>query len=393
MITIMKYSNHIGSLVVFFLVSFSAFGQINTTGNWGKGLNFSPQDSSFQLKFGFRFQTLYQGVMDLETNDYEDRLLTRRSRLKFDGWAFNPNVVYKVELAISNRDHRSGHIPESGNTANIVLDAAVKWKFAPGWQLWFGQTKLPGNRERVISSQKLQFVDRSLVNSRYTLDRDLGVQLRHKSKMGNAVVNQAIALSMGEGRNIISANPGGGHQITGRIEFLPMGDFTSKGDYFSSDLKREGTPKLSLGITGDFNDNAVRQRGNLGGFNTDASGEYITTDLTTLMVDAHFKYNGFSALSEYAYKSSTEDLGNFGVGQGFVIQGGYLTDKNVEIAGRYTTIMAETNSTISDITEYTLGLSKYVIGHSLKVQTDISLQDNPNNSNDLVYRLQVEVAL
>jgi phosphate-selective porin OprO and OprP len=34
-----------------------------------------------------------------------------------------------------------------------VLDAVAKWNFAENFSLWFGQAKLPGNRERVISSQ------------------------------------------------------------------------------------------------------------------------------------------------------------------------------------------------------------------------------------------------
>ena len=127
-----------------------------TSSTWGKRLRITAQDSSFHLKFGFRFQTLYAGELNTQTDEYSDKMLIRRSRLKFDGWAYDPRIVYKVELAISNRDQRSGHIAESGNTANLVLDAAIKWSFqAKDWQLWFGQTKLPGNRERVISSQKL----------------------------------------------------------------------------------------------------------------------------------------------------------------------------------------------------------------------------------------------
>ena len=56
------------------------------------------------------------------------------------------------------------------------MDAVLKNHINENWSLWFGQTKLPGNRERVYSSQELQFVDRSLVNARFNLDRDVGVQ-------------------------------------------------------------------------------------------------------------------------------------------------------------------------------------------------------------------------
>ena len=111
---------------------------------------------------------------------------------------------------------------ESGNTASIIYDAVVKWSFLPKWQVWFGQTKLPGNRERVISSQNMQFVDRSLVNARFNLDRDIGIQLHGSQQMGRFVVREIFAVSTGEGRDIIVQNPKNGHEFTGRIELLPL---------------------------------------------------------------------------------------------------------------------------------------------------------------------------
>lgn len=361
--------------------------------SWGKRLNLVAKDSTFALKFGFRFQTLYDGRYNLDTDDYEDALLVRRTRLKFDGWAIDPNIVYKLELAVSNRDQRSGHADEFGNTANIVLDAVVKWKFADNWQVWWGQTKLPGNRERVISSQNLQFVDRSLVNSRYNLDRDVGIQLRHKSASDK--FRQILAISMGQGRNVIDRNPGGGHQITGRLEFLPMGSFTGKGDYFGSDLKRESSPKLSIGITGDINLNASRSRGNLGGFLTDNNGEYVSNDLNSFIADMMFKYNGISAMSEFVKRTSEDDTGIYGTGTGFVFQAGYLFPSNWEVAGRFTDINADATQTVfADQKEYTLGLSRYVSGHDLKFQTDISYQTFPGQTTEyLIFRFQTEIAL
>jgi hypothetical protein len=376
------------------LVSFhSTTAQDTISSSWGKRLQFVAQDSTFAFKFGFRFQTLYDGRYNLETNDYEDVLLIRRTRLKFDGWAIDPSIVYKLELAVSNRDQRSGHNVESGNTANIVLDAVVKWNFAKNWHVWWGQTKLPGNRERVISSQNLQFVDRSLVNGRFNLDRDMGVQLRHKS--ANDKFRQILALSMGEGRSIIRRNPGKGHQITGRLEFLPMGSFTGKGDYFGSDLKREPTPKLSIGITGDYNMDATRSRGNLGDFVVDTEGEYLTTDLTSFIADMMFKYNGMSAMSEFVIRSADNELGEFGTGGGFVFQAGYLFPSNWEIAGRFTDIDADSRQTVfADQREYTLGLSRYISGHDLKFQSDISYQTFPGSTTEyLIFRFQTEIAL
>lgn len=379
------------------LLTFVFIGQTlsqdTVSSKWGKRLQFAAQDSSFFLKFGFRFQTLYNGRYDLDKGVYKDALMVRRTRLKFDGWAIDPSIVYKLELAVSNRDQRSGHNEESGNTANIVLDAVIKWNFKKNWHVWWGQTKLPGNRERVISSQNLQFVDRSLVNSRFNLDRDLGIQLRHKSS--NDKFRQIFAISMGQGRNVIERNPSAGYQLTGRVEFLPYGSFTGKGDYFGSDLKREPTPKLSIGISGDLNSNAVRSRGNLGGFVVDPQEEYLETDLKSIIADMMFKYNGFSAMSEFVKRSAENNKDLYGTGTGFVFQAGYLFQSNWEIAARFTEIDASSNQTVfSDQKEYTIGLSRYVSGHDLKFQTDFSYQTFPGQTTEyLIFRFQTEVAL
>jgi hypothetical protein len=41
----------------------------------------------------------------------------------------------------------------------------------------FGQTKLPGNNQRVVSSGSLEFTDRTINNSRFNIDRDFGLFL------------------------------------------------------------------------------------------------------------------------------------------------------------------------------------------------------------------------
>lgn len=372
-------------------ISILSSGQDISKSKFGKGIRVTAADSSFYLKFGLRFQTLYDGRLNMETQDYDDRLLTRRYRLKFDGWVNNPKIVYKLELGISNQDISGGDIPQTGETSRIILDAVLKYNFAPNWTLWFGQTKLPGNRERVISSQALQFVDRSNVNSRFNIDRDAGIQLHYEKNKFRFV----SAISTGDGRNIIT-NHAGGYDYTFRGEYLPFGEFTDSGDYFSSDLSREPKPKLSIGITFDYNDRATRQRGQLGDFLT------AQRDLETIFVDAYFKYNGLSSLMEYANKKSPDGpvildgSGNFVnafyTGSGISWQAGYLFKNNFEIAGRYTKVTPEKITLRNENTQYTIGVSRYIVGHSLKIQSDVTLIQEDTRDDVLMTRFQVELA-
>lgn len=372
------------------------FGQDVSYKSFGDGINIHAQDSTFHTTIGVRFQTLFTGTRQFETSSWEENLQIRRCRLKFDGYVLNPNIVYKFEFGISNNDIRSGAIEESGQASNIILDAVVKWKFHRNWELWAGQTKLPGNRERVISSQKMQFVDRSMANAMFTLDRDLGIQLHHFFSINRMILKQSFALSKGEGRNIITPNHQSGRQYTGRLEVLPFGMFTHKGDYFGSDLAREKRPKLSLGMSLDFNDNATRSRGNLGEFIRDpaTSENYLSTDFQTAILDGVFKYRGLSVSSEYFYRDAVERIEGFGYGQGLFGGLGYMFTTRFELAGRYTQIRPiSAMSSIRKTEEYTLGASLYIHDHNFKVQSDLSYRTEELAGGAAVFRIQCELAI
>jgi len=247
----MKINNALLCISLFLCMNLSS--QETNAPKFGKGLfNLIGKDSSFSMNMSARMQMLGTSNWDLNNGltNPSSSLLVRRARLKFDGFAYSPKLKYKLELGLSNRD--IGKASSFTNEApKYILDAVVKWNFSGNFVLWFGQTKLPGNRERVISSGDLQQVDRSLLNSRFNIDRDMGFQLRHHFNLTDTfIVREMFSVSQGEGRNITTGNLGG-HQYTSRIELLPFGKFASKGDYRGSDLKFEPAPKLALGFTYD----------------------------------------------------------------------------------------------------------------------------------------------
>lgn len=379
------------TLIALLLANVAMMAQDNTANKYGKGIvNLTALDSSFSVKFNIRMQQLFVAETsydgELNQGDVSTNFLTRRARLKFGGFAFSPKVTYKVELGLSNRD-MGGASAATNNADKLILDAVIKWNFYQNFTLWVGQTKLPGNRERVISSQQLQFVDRSQLNSRFNIDRDQGVQLHHNFNIGTMVIKEAFSVSQGEGRNITTGNSNG-FDYTGRVEFLPFGNFTKKGDYSGSDLQREVSPKLAIGVTYDFNDGAVHQRGQLG---SDMSSP---ADLHTVFADMMFKYNGISVMAEYANKTAANTpLDSYYTGAALNVQAGYLFRNNVEVAGRITTINPELKTGRNDYNQYTLGLSKYVSGHNLKVQSDVSVLTEDGVDDKLMFRLQVELAL
>ncbi|MEH0157804.1 porin [Limibacter armeniacum] len=349
---------------------------------FGKSLVIDTNGPDFKFSLEGRVQTRFD-VVSLD-GDNTQELYFRRARLKSGGYLFSEKLGYKLEFDLIN---------------NEVLDAVLKWKFLPNTSLWVGQTKLAGNRERVVSSQNMQFVDRSRLNADYNIDRDLGVQLHHKFSVKDWVIKGSVAVSTGEGKNynyVGEQELSDGLAYTGRIDFLPFGNFKSKGDYVESDLERESTPKLAVGFTYSTDDNAIRDRGQRGSV---LSG---TRDLESYFADFIFKYRGFSMLGEYAHKSTdgetpvvidtAERFESFRTGQGMNLQAGYLLKSNWEFAGRFTEIWPEEVTGREHVQEYTVGVSKYIMKHKIKAQSDFSYSDFDVAKDEMTWRLQVELS-
>jgi hypothetical protein len=388
--------------ILILCVIFSSFlkAQEVSDTKFGKGMiNFIAKDSSFSVKFAPRIQSRYQGQWDYDGEEYDEanlNFIVRRARLKFGGFAFTPKLKYKMELGLSNRDI-SGASIYNRNTPRYILDAVIMWNFHENFELWAGQTKLPGNIERVVSSANLQLIDRSLLNSKFNIDRDMGVQLRHKTKWGrNFITREKFSISQGEGRNITVGNLGG-LQYTSRLELLPFGEFSSKGDYSQGDLKREKSIKAMFGFTYDINNNAVKNRSNMGSYMTQSNGGLFETDISTVFIDGVIKYNGFALTGEYASRNAdtiealeadgrTKTGAVVGAGSAINFQGSYLLKNNVEMTLRYTNVDFKEVTRLSDLQQITYGISKYVVGHSLKIQADLTFSQSDATRDYVLFR-------
>lgn len=389
-------------LTLILCVIFSSFlkAQEVSDTKFGKGMiNFIAKDSSFSVKFAPRIQSRYQGQWDYDGEEYDEanlNFIVRRARLKFGGFAFTPKLKYKMELGLSNRDI-SGASIYNRNTPRYILDAVIMWNFHENFELWAGQTKLPGNIERVVSSANLQLIDRSLLNSKFNIDRDMGVQLRHKTKWGgNFITREKFSISQGEGRNITVGNLGG-LQYTSRLELLPFGEFSSKGDYSQGDLKREKSIKAMFGFTYDINNNAVKNRSNMGSYMTQSNGGLFETDISTIFIDGVIKYNGFALTGEYASRNAdtiealeadgrTKTGAVVGAGSAINFQGSYLLKNNLEMTLRYTNVDFKEVTRLSDLQQITYGISKYVVGHSLKIQADLTFSQSDATRDYVLFR-------
>lgn len=365
-----------------------------------KGIQYTSNDSLFYTNFRFRMQNRlgFNNVLDGEDNDKFDARI-RRLRMRMDGYIYTPKISYTVQLAFtrSDQDFDDTGIP------NIVRDAVMFYNFSPDFYISFGQNKLPGNRQRVNSSGSLQFSDRSLVNGKFTVDRDFGFSLNLSKKIGDMPFNAKGAISTGEGRPASSTN--NGLAYTGRIEFLPLGEFVNGGDYSEGDLEREETPKISIGGGYSYNDRTIREGGQ--------TGKYVQNPFTlkTGFADAIFKYQGFAYQAEYMRRDVDNPLNMTDAdkpeetyaykGWGLNQQASYLLNHGYEVAGRYTYL--KPHQQISKFEAQTevieLGLTKYMKAHRLKFQLNANYMikdgayNNSNNKNSWGGVFQVELGI
>ncbi|QHT67202.1 porin [Rhodocytophaga rosea] len=364
------------------------------------GIGIASTDSTYKINFRFRMQNRFEMSSDADDPFEPTRktFLVRRMRLRSFGYLGRKNLTYQFQLGFARGD---ADIENSG-FYNVLRDAVVFYKPTKNLELGLGLTKLPGNRQRVISSGEQQFTDRSLSNATFNIDRDAGAFIYYRNKFGkNYRYNLMGAISSGKGRNYNVTN--NGLAYTGKVEFLPFGDFTNRGDYFEGDWVREKTPKLSMAAAYSFNDDAVRTGGQIG------DRLYAISDIHTLLTDILLKYRGIALYAEFIRRTAsnpltyngTDDLKFVYEGTGLNLQASYMFANHLELAGRYTAITPDKEIEVATtgIRQYTFCVNKYIRWHRIKAQADLTYQDAVLDSNTFglndgwTLRFQVEVGI
>lgn len=342
----------------------------------GRGISFASADSSFTLALNGRIQSLFEAKNDLAGGPVAGDFLLRRCRLNVQGQAFHPSFSYRIQIGFAHGDITAANSSSQNNL--ILRDAMLFYSPARWLRIGFGQTKLPGNRQRMVSSANLQLVERSVVNNNFTLDRDKGIWLYTNFKLGSSVLKVTGAVSSGEGR--ITSNANGELCYSGRAEWMPFGEFSGGGDLIESDLEREKKPKLGIAAAYSYNQGNVRTLGQLGDFLHNGS----TSDIHYYGGDIMFKYRGFSLEGEYytrrsslgiiANSKDTTQKNYVLSGTGYFVQTGYLFTPRDEVAARIGFIEPEAKlmPLAKSQREYVLGYSHYFFRHNLKLQTDVT---------------------
>lgn len=372
--TISNNLRFLPALMLFFFAMLPAEAQDNDSKraevHFDEGIAIS-KDSSFLMNLKFRMQSRagFSTISGDNLGVDEFEMMVRRLRLRLGGHILSPKLEYDVQLSFSKSDLDL----DEQDKAQIIRDAILYYHFNDKFYMGFGQTKLPGNRQRVNSSGELQFYERSVVNSTFTLDRDFGFFGYYTHQIANSLLLLKGAVTTGDGRNALPSN--NGLAYTGRVEFLPFGSFTNEGDYSEGDLEFEENPKLALGAAFSKNFNATKSGGQYG------EDLYGTRDLSSIIVDAIFKYRGWAASSEFIKRDADDpitrnlqgDIRHIFTGHGLNTQLSKMLSQKTELAFRYAFVDPEEEiaSVQERSDEALVGLTRYINGHKIKVQGNL----------------------
>lgn len=368
--------------------------------SFGKGVGLTSPDSLFQFNIRFRMQNRVTYIdNDGENPGYDGQI--RRLRLRFDGYVINPKFLYAIQLSFAPGD--VGEIHE-GENINIIRDAVFFYRPNKNWNISFGQTKLPGNRQRVNSSGGLQLTDRTINNAKFTIDRDFGFQIHNMNEFKDKFsYNFKAAFTTGEGRNS-TEKADDGIAATGKIELMPLGAFTKDGTYFEGDVVREKKPKLLISGAFQQNNHARRTQGQLG------NDLFEKRTMKSILLDGMFKYNGWAAMMSYMSRTTTENAITYNpddatesnyvfVGNGFDYQASYITKSNYEFITRYSiqNVGKDIQTLAPNTREISFGVTKYIWEHAFKLQAEINFDKleyfNGTTKNNWYARLQVEIGI
>ena len=329
-----------------------------------------------QLRYANPFDSDPRSIGELERD--QSSFMIRRARTKLKGHAYWPWLKYYLQYDWSQPVLRD---------LNLTLD---KFNWA---KLWVGRGKVVYNDERVTSSGNQQFINRSIINDIFTVDRQQGAQVLGNLFPGtwydmSYVAGVFTGLGVGE-RN----NDDDNMMYAGRLQWNALG---GEMPFSQSDIEFHQKPALNFAFAAATNQskctsfetdsNSCR---NLRGFEQGKQGQY---KIDQMMEEVRFKWQGLSIQHEMHWKRIEDTLKTQSDSsretdlRGGLIQAGYfphylfaIVPKNLEFAGRYAFVDPNTRIDNDLQQEFSGVMTYFFSGHSNKVNFQVShlILDDP----------------
>ncbi|MDI1231669.1 MAG: porin [Methylobacter sp.] len=342
-----------------------------------KGFELKTKDGKFAMQIQNRLQFRYANPFDSDPRSLADMdrdqssFMVRRARFKVGGHAYWPWLKYYMQYDWSQPVLR-----------DFYLDVS-KYSWA---QLRLGRGKVLWNDERVTSSGKQQFANRSIINDIFTVDRQQGAQVFGRVFPGkwydfSYAAGVFSGLGVGE-RN----NDDDNMMYSGRLQWNLLGEELA---FSQSDTEFHEKPAASLAFAAATNtskctsfetdSNSCRA---LPGFVVGKAGQFRVNQM---MEEFRFKWQGFSLQNEFHWKQVEDTLKTEADPArntdllGAYVQAGYFphalvqaVPKQLEFAVRYAFVDPNADRSNDLQQEVSAAINWFFTGHANKLTFEIS---------------------
>jgi hypothetical protein len=372
----------------------------------GSGLNFILNNGAYQFRIGGMIQpSVSLEMMNSSKPDYYFNV--KRSFFNISGNALKEKVSFFLQTDFSQ--------------SSPLLDAWVDYTPMKGLNIAFGQKQsISNNREMQVMEDKLQFADRSMLSTGFSLTgREFGLFVSQKIDLKGVGIIPQLSVTNGDGRNSFGIDSRdsdkGGLKYSGRIDVYPLGFFGKDINDFVADLAHEKNLKMVVGGAANYNvgaSNAVGEgHGDFQFYDINGAAKY--PDYRKFYGDILVKYQGFSLLGEYAMASATNLDGSYtaattssplvptqiseylALGSALNVQLGYVTKSGYALDLRYDEIIPEFSNNAGSVLKksngMTVGFSKYFKQNNLKLQTSLSSIRYGNNNGIIMGTVMVQI--
>lgn len=334
-----------------------------------QGIQFDDGTGNNFLWFGVRLQTRWantrvnQDELPGAPVSGSSELAINRGRLKLGGHVASPSFTVYTEYDIVD---------------SRLLDLRATYKFADWLSIRIGQWKSEFNRERIDSSGKQQFVERSVATPWFTIDRQQAVMASGRLGGGSrGDTSYWLGWLSGAGR--------GGDTSDADGLWLARAQWNFMGRVLGFSQSATGHPLKPAGsisvaaITGKSGFTAFSSNGGgqLPGF---ADGEPDQYRLEQFMIETAYQSGGFSWQQELHWKSVDDRLNGtkqrlFG---GYAQAGMFFSEiyesfpEPLEFAIRYARVDPDSDRSGDTEKEFTLASNWFFNGHRNKLTLDLS---------------------
>ena len=365
----------------------SLFPDIQQVG-YDKGFYIKSSDETFLLRINGFTHVRWTG-QNRQTDDPR-----RQGRQRQDD--INGFEIEDLRLILTGHIHSPKLTYEITTTADTDQDhewrtwrAYVTYAFADELKVSAGLFKIPFGRQEHAGKAAQQFVDRSLANEVFNLDRAMTAMLHgtfaRRLGYAMAISNGFACPRDSPSREQLDTNFAYTARLVGHILGTPIAT--------ESDLAWSKDPQLEVGLSFAYNDDngdrnpsapssipdRIRRGRGIGG---NALADLTGTDLYQFGADAAFRYRGLSVTAEYWLRtvdgdsefSAWEQLTGRDEAshqQGGHVQAGYfVVPKKVEVAARLGGVWDNNGD---EVWEYALGVNYFPWGtYNVLLQADFT---------------------